>query len=103
MPMSPVAQIGGVTEHPVTAPRDDVRGPGNDIEGASGAQIRLAGLLGRNRLHVPESVSANLAPTPAREQVTEITDLIVIASLWSAASCSIAARHGFSLKRRQPT
>ena len=97
--MPPVGQVGGVAEYPIAAPRHDMRCPRHDLEGAPGAQVRFKCLFGRNRLNVPQAVSTNLTATPPREQVVEADGFVVVVLLLGfAASGSIAARHGSSLK-----
>lgn len=97
--MSPIGEVGGVTEHPVTAPRDDVRRSRHYIQGAPGAEVRFYRLLCGDRLHVPEAVTPNLTPAPPGKKVLEIT--VVISPLRNfPAPGSITARHDASLKRR---
>jgi len=37
-------EVGGIAEHAIGAPRDQVRNAGSDVEPAAGAEIRLDGL-----------------------------------------------------------
>ena len=96
--MPPVGQVGGIAEYPIAAPRYDVRCSRHDLEGATGAQVGFNCLFGGNRLHVPQPVPTNLTAPPPRQQVIEADGFVVVLLLGFAASGSIAARHGSSLK-----
>lgn len=97
--MPSIGEVGSVTEHPVAAPRDDMRCSRHDTQGAPGAQVGLERLLGRNRLHVPQPVTSNLRATPPGKKVIQVTGFVVVSRLLGfAASGSITARHGSSLK-----
>jgi len=100
MPVPAIGQVGGVSQNAVSAPGDDMRRSGHNIEGATGAQVRFDRVLGRHRLNVPQTVPSHLTATPPREQVIQVCGFVVVDLLPDfTASGSIAARHGFSLKR----
>src|SRR5688572_17497816 len=70
--MAPSRQVVLLAEQPIRAPRDRVRDARLDLEAATGAHIRLDGVRGGERLHVPQTVALGLGVLDAEERAGDV-------------------------------
>ena len=86
VPVSPGSEVGGVAEHSVGPPGDEVRDPGRHVEAAPGADVRLHRLRLGDGLDVPLATVAQLGATPSGGKAIDVEVGMRLSSPGSAST-----------------
>lgn len=88
-------QVIRLAHNSIRAPGDRVCDTGRYLKAAAGADVKLRGGCGSQRLDIPEAVSLRLCREATEESATQVEVVVVLAR--GAPFGTIRTRHGFSL------